>query len=401
MFVVPDGALNLVNLSGLPTDRSAYLIEREPLIHYLSAERDLVKEATEFGKGLFVLGFPAFDDSSLFAALDPVRSERGSEKPYDDRAVGQDQHEASVRAIERTTPEITVNVRGAVAIPRTDALSTENQGERFRGQRSSCGNFTSLRFEPLPASNGELDDLVAAWTRTEAANRASLREDVSLVRPGESHPESKGLPGVLSLRGREATEAGFKDRAPGRRILHLATHGFFLGESCPSMPDHAYGRTPRSEDNSALSIAVENPLVLAGLALAGVNHREAAGPGEEDGVLTAEEIASLDLSGTEWAVLSACDTGLGAVKDGEGVFGLRRAFQLAGAKTVIMSLGPVEDKSGRKWMADLYRHRLSDRMSTADSVREASLGILTERRALHLTTHPFYWAEFVAVGDWR
>ena len=79
----------------------------------------------------------------------------------------------------------------------------------------------------------------------------------------------------------------------------------------------------------------ENPLLLAGFALAGANRRQAAGVEDEDGILTAEEIASLDLSGVEWAVLSACDTGVGEVRAGEGVFGLRRAFQVAGAQTVI------------------------------------------------------------------
>ena len=74
---------------------------------------------------------------------------------------------------------------------------------------------------------------------------------------------------------------------------------------------------------------------------------------EDDGVLTAEEVASLDLSGVEWAVLSACDTGLGEIKAGEGVFGPRRAFQIAGARTVIMSLWSVEDRAAMTWMRAL------------------------------------------------
>ena len=103
----------------------------------------------------------------------------------------------------------------------------------------------------------------------------------------------------------------------------------------------------------------------------------------------------------EWAVLSACDTGLGKTTQSEGVFGLRRAFQIAGAHTVIMSLWPVEDKVTSDWMQSLYEQRLNKQMDTARSVRAASLETLKRRRAAGQGTHPFYWAPFVAVGDWR
>jgi CHAT domain-containing protein len=144
---------------------------------------------------------------------------------------------------------------------------------------------------------------------------------------------------------------------------------------------------------------VRNPLTLSGLAFANANRRM---PGtDDDGILTAEEIASLDLSGTEWAVLSACDTGLGQIRSGEGVLGLRRAFQIAGARTVIMSLWSVDDQATRRWMQALYDARLSRNLDTAASVRAASISILAQRRAARLSTHPFYWAAFVAAGDWR
>ena len=104
------------------------------------------------------------------------------------------------------------------------------------------------------------------------------------------------------------------------------------------------------------------------MALAGANQRQATGLDEEDGILTAEEIAALDLSGVEWAVLSACDTGIGEVKAGEGVLGLRRAFQVAGARTLIMSLWPVEDQVARDWMRQLYRARLVLGLTTIDAV---------------------------------
>jgi CHAT domain-containing protein len=100
-------------------------------------------------------------------------------------------------------------------------------------------------------------------------------------------------------------------------------------------------------------------------------------------------------------VLSGCDTGVGEVKVGEGVFGLRRAFQVAGARTVIMSLWSVEDQVTRQWMRQLYAGRLIKDLSTADAVREASLAVLRQRRAKGLSAHPFHWAAFVAAGDWR
>ena len=122
---------------------------------------------------------------------------------------------------------------------------------------------------------------------------------------------------------------------------------------------------------------------------------------EDDGILTAEEVASLDLEGVEWAVLSACDTGVGEIKAGEGVFGLRRAFQVAGARTVVMSLWSVEDQSTRAWMRALYEGRFERHLSTADAVHQASLTVLRDRRAKGQSTHPFFWAAFVAAGDWR
>jgi len=91
----------------------------------------------------------------------------------------------------------------------------------------------------------------------------------------------------------------------------------------------------------------------------------------------------------------------GADVDHEGVFGLRRAFQIAGARTVIMSLWPVEDVSTRDWMRALYEGRLKKKLDTAAAVREAGLSVLRARRVKAQSTHPFYWAAFVAAGDWR
>jgi CHAT domain-containing protein len=122
--------------------------------------------------------------------------------------------------------------------------------------------------------------------------------------------------------------------------------------------------------------------------------------GAEDGILTSREIASLDLSAVEWAVLSGCGTGLGKVITGEGVFGLRRAFQVSGAGTLILSLWPVDDHHTRLWMRALYTARLEGR-PTAEAVRHAALEVLESRRRAGRSTHPFFWGAFVGTGDWR
>jgi CHAT domain-containing protein len=118
-------------------------------------------------------------------------------------------------------------------------------------------------------------------------------------------------------------------------------------------------------------------------------------------VLTAQQIASLDLEGLDWAVLSACDTGNGEVHDGEGVLGLVRSFRVAGAKTVVMTLWPVEDEMARHYMRSLYTERFARRRTSADAAWRATGRLLAERRASGKSTHPWYWAGFVASGAWQ
>ena len=185
----------------------------------------------------------------------------------------------------------------------------------------------------------------------------------------------------VRLTGAAASESAFKAEAAGRRVLHVATHGFFLGGGCAP----AFDPSAASTSATAARIARENPLLWSGLILAGANHRNVAAPDQEDGVLTAEEVTALDLSGVEWAVLSGCDTGVGEVRAGEGVFGLRRAFQVAGARTVIMSLWQVEDQATRQWMTTLYQSRFMENLSTVNAVREAGLAVLRGRRAKGLS----------------
>jgi CHAT domain-containing protein len=207
---------------------------------------------------------------------------------------------------------------------------------------------------------------------------------------------------AIELTGARATKFAFEAAAPRQRVLHLATHGFFLGDRCESASGtRGIGLMGEPGGGASAVMSGDNPLLLSGLALAGANRRESVGTGGDDGILTAEEISALDLSGTEWAVLSACETGVGEVRSGEGVLGLRRAFQVAGARTLIMSLWEVEDTSARQWMRSLYEARLERGAGTAEAVREANLAMLDERRRRRQSTHPFFWGGFVAAGDWR
>jgi CHAT domain-containing protein len=243
----------------------------------------------------------------------------------------------------------------------------------FRGERSECADFQALRFQPLPVSAQEITDIRKLWSKSASTQL---------------------------LVGDAASEANFKQLAPKSGTIHLATHGFFLGSQGGASAGPLRGVGGMRPSADAPICHDLNPLLLSGLALAGANARAEREGQAEDGVLTAEEIAALDLSQTEWAVLSACDTGVGDIRSGEGVMGLRRAFQVAGARTVIMSLWSVQEDFARDWMTALYRSRLRDRSSTAEAVRSASREALEQARRTH-NAHPFYWAAFVASGDWR
>jgi CHAT domain-containing protein len=189
----------------------------------------------------------------------------------------------------------------------------------------------------------------------------------------------------VALVGPAAGEETVKRLAPGKRVLHLATHGYFMSGGCP--------------DSDGVSGAAGSLGLNSGLILAGANARGHRSHGTEDGVLTAEEIGGLDLRGVELVVLSACNSGQGDTAPAEGVFGLRRAFQAAGAGTLVMSLWPVADRSTREWMDAFYRQMWGSERAPAAATMRASQSVLEERRRSGRSVHPFYWGGFVSVGD--
>jgi CHAT domain-containing protein len=190
----------------------------------------------------------------------------------------------------------------------------------------------------------------------------------------EARTVSALLKEAVVFSGAAATEAALK-RVAGPRVLHVATHGFFL----------------QAEEESAAGVP-ENPLLRSGLLLSGANRLQSGG---QDGVLTALEASGLDLGGTKLVVLSACETGLGQVRAGDGVYGLRRALVIAGAESQVMSLWKVDDKVTRDLMVEFYKRLLAGQGRSA-ALREAQLTIMQRPG----TDHPFYWAAFIPAGAW-
>jgi CHAT domain-containing protein/tetratricopeptide (TPR) repeat protein len=176
-------------------------------------------------------------------------------------------------------------------------------------------------------------------------------------------------------------------------IFHIATHGFFMPDQIYDINEAGGGMVEGPE--RFLGAGAENPLLRSGLALSGANTRLKGfmlPPEAEDGFLHAEDISGLNLLNTEMVVLSACETGLGDIKVGEGVFGLRRAFMLAGAKSLVMSLWKVPDQQTQELMVDFYC-RILKGQPRAEALREAQIAIKEKN------PEPYCWGAFICQGD--
>ena len=207
---------------------------------------------------------------------------------------------------------------------------------------------------------------------------------------GEEARAIKALfPDATLLTGRHATKAALQ-RLDAPRMLHIASHGFFLQDAARDTQT-----PPATAVNGTRAMSASgnggNPLLRSGLALAGANLAR----DHDDGILTALEAAGLNLWGTKLVTLSACDTGVGEVRNGEGVYGLRRAFVLAGTETLVMTLWPVSDFITREPMAAYYAG-LRAGLGRGDALRQAKLAMLKQKDR----QHPFYWASFILSGEW-
>jgi CHAT domain-containing protein len=239
-------------------------------------------------------------------------------------------------------------------------------GTRLRGivSRDAVG----MHFDRLPDTKPEADAI------------ASILKD-------RFHPNVENYQAKKAME-----EILFNVRNPW--ILHLATHGYFLkAEEVRQDENLGRVRMPQKESrvfNQGPAFAgIENPMLRSGIVLAGVN--ASLREGRDDGMVSAEKILGLRLKGTDLVVLSACETGVGDVQSGEGVFGLKRSFILSGAKTIVMSLWSVPSRETTELMTDFYA-RMSRGDSKSAALKHAKLKLMKK------STNPFFWGAFVMVG---
>ncbi|WP_204154601.1 CHAT domain-containing tetratricopeptide repeat protein [Leptolyngbya sp. CCY15150] len=250
------------------------------------------------------------------------------------------------------------------SIPNTPRPTGEGTGERANDRST---DIATLQFDPLPGTQLEVDAI------------APLLDD------------------ALVLTDADATENVLK-QLESPSILHIATHGFFLQDvefvppNTRSNDATIFIETLADRPPTDRPTSNENPLLRSGLVFAGFNQRSSLG---EDGVLTALEAANLDLRGTRLVVMSACETGVGDVANGEGVYGLRRAFVMAGAESQLMSLWKVSDQ-GTAELMQLYYDRLLSGEDRSEALRQVQLELL----AAPAYSHPYYWSSFLFSGDW-
>ncbi|WP_159396862.1 CHAT domain-containing tetratricopeptide repeat protein [Sorangium cellulosum] len=236
---------------------------------------------------------------------------------------------------------------------------------------------------------------------TQSAEAAPSSEAPGVVRfrplasaAQEGRIVARQLVAAQVLLGADATEAAFK-ALHGPRLLHVVTHGFFLPDqktlhAPPSPPSLDFGSRSFGRPGNVLP-EIEDPLLRSGLAFAGANRRSS---GSDDGILTALEASQLDLNGTQLVVLAACETGVGDVKSGDGVYGLRRALVMAGAETQVMSLWNVRDDATLELMQAYYQRLLAGG-GRGEALRQAQLAMLASPER----AHPFYWASFIVSGN--
>jgi len=255
-------------------------------------------------------------------------------------------------------------------------------GRRLLGTDESTGLLAGVRFNRIPDEGAWID-----------ASVASLQGYV------------KTAPTVY--RDKQALESTFK-ALHGPRVLILSTHGYFLRDQLfDKLPQTPEGRRAWASLNRARLVGllrdqvafVPEPLLRCGLSLAGANQHHRF-RGANDGILTGLEILGTDLHGTELVVLNACETGVGAVREGEGTAGLHQAFHLAGARVVVAALWSIPSIPSNRLLTSFFAN-LANGQTTAASLRKSQLSMIDELRKKHGVAHPLLWAAFTMTDDCR
>ena len=275
-------------------------------------------------------------------------------------------HQLSINALKDSTGKYLVDKYSLQFLGNTKDILGVKQTERFSVKPTSA----FLIGNPLYGKNGTIDQLPG--TETEVKNISKLLTAYNVK--------------TTTLYGKEATEARVKEiNSPS--ILHIATHGYFLADLSQMETGKVLGVD--------LAAAKENPLLRSGVLLANCDNvfDESYHPAAntENGVLTAYEAMSLNLDHTDLVVLSACETGLGSVKQGEGVYGLQRAFLIAGAKSIIMSLWGVSDEATMELMTLFYNNYAKSgnkQQAFADAIKQLKIKY----------KEPYFWSAFVMLS---
>jgi CHAT domain-containing protein len=281
----------------------------------------------------------------------------------------------------------------------------------FENNHTSRGKYLLMGAPDFDWAPPSIGNIVNTENGTLQANRSADLGELSFLPLHHAKAELESIGKIMGIDqseihiGKDALEETLLN-ADHPAIIHLATHGFFLSDQ--ELP--GTGRGFQMAELASLAdfshsqvkgkINIENPLLRSGILLAGAKRSLTEGSnGYHDGIVTAEEILAMNLHGTEMVVLSACDTGLGEVKSGEGVFGLRRAFTQSGAKSLVMSLWKVPDKETKELMVQFYRNIKSGKMNRCHALRDAILKEKEIVRKRYGHDDPRYWGAFVFMGQ--
>lgn len=335
IFISPDGDLNLIPFEVFMTPEGKYLID-EYQINYVSAGRDMMRFKADWkmGKDAIIMGNPDYNFK-----MGKKEDLRGDSKIED---------------IKKTRSAVSSDTPG---LPLVRPLSST------KDEAEAIGNIIR-----------------------------KLRKVEPLI-----YFDDKAIEGVL-----------YNIKEPPE-ILHLSTHGFFLKDLDLEEKIRRILQ-PEAQKNDVHNLMnlllgtltvdvhgmlIESPMLRSGIALAGYNASVlsiCAGEGRDEGIVTADKLTGINLKGTSLVVLSACDTAIGGVKAGEGVFGLKRAFTLAGAETLVMSLWKVPSEETKDIMVGFYDLMMNQGKGKGEALRQARLYMKKEK------PHPYYWGAFISIG---